>query len=218
MMTSLRYGGFGCWMAALMMLPSLGAARADGLSRGSLKDMYVEPAVPISWQGFYAGLHGGVLSADTAYPGATTPEQSFDGALLGFQAGYNWQFGRIVIRVEADVAFGELNDFVRDGNSLAEDGEISSFGTVRARLGYAFGNFLPYITGGFIWARLEQGITCPDGAAFGVCAVTGPFEVSVKETMVGWTLGAVVGTSTARVDLDLDYVPGWASTTASKLG
>lgn len=232
-------GRLGIWRcaAALMILSCATTARADGLVRGSLKDSYMEPVAPVSWSGFYIGLNGGVLSAATSYPGSETPEQNFEGALLGFQAGYNWQFGRVVAGIEADVGFGKVRDFVRDGSSLTQDGEISSFGSVRARLGYAFGNFLPYITGGFMWARLEQGLTCPSGVAFGSCAVTGPFDVSVKETMVGWTLGAgaeyaisggwslkgevlfgdfdsknfvatlpVVGASTARVDLDLDYV------------
>ena len=144
----------------------------------------------VKWQGFYIGGHGAYLSAETDYTNPATPSQTLEGAMLGLQAGYNWQMGRVVLGVEADVSFGNVNDFIRDGNFLTEDGDMRAFGSVRARLGYSFGNFLPYITGGLMWARLEQGITCPDAAAFGVCAGTGAFDVRSTETLFGWTAGA----------------------------
>ena len=40
-----------------------------------------------------------------------------------------------------------------------------------------------------MWAQLHQGITCPDAAAFGVCAVTGAFDARSTETLTGWTAG-----------------------------
>jgi outer membrane immunogenic protein len=142
------------------------------------------------WQGFYVGAHGAYLSAKTDYENPSTPSQSLQGAMLGIQAGYNWQVGRVVYGIEADAAFGRVNDFIRDGNFLTEDGELRTFGTIRGRLGYSFGNFLPYITAGFMWAHLEQGITCPAAAAFGSCAFTGAFDARSTETFTGWTAGA----------------------------
>ena len=71
-----------------------------------------------NWQGFYIGAHGNQFSASTDYANADTPSQQFGGAMLGLQAGYNWQFGRLVVGAEADIAFGSLNDFIRDGNFL----------------------------------------------------------------------------------------------------
>jgi opacity protein-like surface antigen len=143
----------------------------------------------IKWQGFYIGGHGADLSARTDYENPDTPSQSFRGAMLGLQAGYNWQFGRIVVGAEADVAFGSVNDFIRDGNFLTEDGEITAFGTLRARLGYSFGNFLPYVTGGLMWGYLHQGITCPAGATAGICVATGQFDTRSTEMLTGWTAG-----------------------------
>ena len=35
------------------------------------------------------------------------------------------------------------------------------FGTVRARLGYAMGKFMPYVTAGLAWDRLRENETCP---------------------------------------------------------
>jgi outer membrane immunogenic protein len=142
-----------------------------------------------SWAGFYIGAHGAYVSAETDYINPSTPSQTLEGAMLGLQVGYNWQVGRVVLGAEADVSFGKVNDFIRDGNFLTEDGDLRAFGSVRARIGYSFGNFLPYITGGLMWARLEQGITCPAAAAFGDCVITGAFDVRSTETLTGWIAG-----------------------------
>jgi len=85
---------------------------------------------PVNWTGFYFGGHGAYLSSDTAYPGSTAPSQSFDGALLGLQAGYNWQIGNVVLGAEADISFGNIKDALRDGNFLGYSGKIDTMGTV----------------------------------------------------------------------------------------
>lgn len=151
---------------------------------------YNSSAAATNWQGFYIGAQGDYLGGRTKYPASPdTPQQSYSGALGGIQAGYNWQSGPVVFGLEADLAFGSVDDLVHDGTFLTESGKLSSLGSVRARLGYSFGNLLLYGTGGPAWARLEQGTSCPSGATFGVCAVTGPFNVSVKETLSGWLFG-----------------------------
>ena len=109
--------------------------------------------------------------------------------MLGGQIGYSLQSGSLVYGLEADISFGKLNDFIRDGNYLTESGKISQLGTVRARLGYDMGGWMPYITGGLMWDTLQQNTTCPAGAGFGVCAATGPFSATVTKTFTGWTAG-----------------------------
>lgn len=145
-----------------------------------------------NWQGLYLGVHGAALSADTAYENPATPEQRLRGALIGLQGGYNIQNGRIVIGIEGDVSFGDVDEFIRDGNYLTQSGNLGMTGTLRGRIGYAFDNVLPYLTAGAMWARLEQGSACPAGALFGVCALTGPFNVSSSETFFGWAFGGGV--------------------------
>ena len=151
------------------------------------------PAGDRSWTGLYVGGHGAYLSSDTDYVLPTTPTEALDGALLGLQVGYNWQIGRIVLGAEADISWGNIKDTVRDGNFLAYHGRIDTMSTVRGRLGYSFGDVLPYLTAGWIWAHVEQGVSCADGAAivapFSACAFTGPFKVSPKATMQGWVFG-----------------------------
>ena len=91
------------------------------------------------------------------------------GASYGGFAGINYQFEDVVVGLEADYSY-----FGRSGSSfdriarfrVTSDGflttvalngqastEIQDYGTVRGRLGYAFENFLPYVTGGLAVGR-----------------------------------------------------------------
>lgn len=147
-----------------------------------------------NWSGLYIGAHGGYLSAETNYPNPDTPSQDFDGAVFGPQAGYNFQTGNFVLGFETDASFGNVDDHVNDGNYLKYDGDLKAFGTIRGRLGYAYGDLLPYITAGVAWARVEQGSSCPPGAPpqFSVCGITGAYNVKSTETFWGWTVGGGV--------------------------
>lgn len=156
-----------------------------------------------SWTGFYLGGHGAYFSSDTAYANPTTPTQSLDGALVGLQAGYNWQMGRIVLGAEVDASFGNITDSVRDGNFLSFSGKINTMGTVRGRLGYSFGSVMPYLTAGYAWVELEQGSSCADGALLvaplSACAITGPFStIASKETLHGFVWGGGLEWAIAR--------------------
>jgi outer membrane immunogenic protein len=144
------------------------------------------------WQGFYIGAVGGYGDFDIDFANPATPDQSLDGGLLGGTAGFNFQTGNMVLGIEADWSASNIFTMVRDGNYLTEDSTISSLGTLRARLGVALGTsgeFLPFVTAGYIWDEVEGGLICPAGAGFGVCAITGPFNVRSTETHDGWTYG-----------------------------
>jgi outer membrane immunogenic protein len=147
-------------------------------------------ASKVRWDGFYIGAHGGYLQAGTDYSNPDTPGQDLDGGVFGGQVGYSYQTSHLVFGVEADATFGDLDAHVNDGNYLKYSGDLKAFGTIRARLGYAIGDFMPYITGGLAWARLEQGSSCPAGAPiFSVCFFTGAYDVKSTETFWGWTIG-----------------------------
>ncbi|MCP1550888.1 MULTISPECIES: outer membrane protein [Methylorubrum] len=86
------------------------------------------------------------------------------GASYGVFAGVNYQFEDVVVGLEADYTyFGQSeNTFDRIARTMITKDEflttvnldgysstkIQDYGTVRGRLGYAFGNLLPFITGG----------------------------------------------------------------------
>jgi len=92
--------------------------------------------------------------------------------LMGLQGGYNYMLtNRMVLGVEADASFpafrnlsglsiGGLSNFISPVVGAANYGEnVLSMGTVRGRVGYAPGNWLFYVTGGFAWTYDQLSLT-----------------------------------------------------------
>src|SRR5438034_7703210 len=78
--------------------------------------MKAPPAVIASWAGFYLGAHGGYgwkrddFSQSEnllAAPGSINGIHS-RGGVYGAQAGYNWQFGRVVTGLEIDFSVTDI--------------------------------------------------------------------------------------------------------------
>jgi outer membrane immunogenic protein len=97
-----------------------------------------------NWQGGYVGgFIGGEQSEFTNNSGTPGPfgtETSFMG---GGDLGYNWQNNRVVYGVEGD--FTKFNNSAGQGGVKFTEDWMT---TVRGRLGYSMGRFLPYATGG----------------------------------------------------------------------
>ena len=111
------------------------------------------------WSGFYLGVAAGYGWGQGGADG-DVGKFNFDqsGALGTIFAGYNWQFGRAVAGIEADIGTGNLKSstVTTFGNV---DTELNSMGSVRGRLGFlATPALLLYGTGGFAWANYELGI------------------------------------------------------------
>ena len=113
--------------------------------------------VPFSWSGFYVGVNGGYGWGRSSWsdPVVGTDSGHFNtrGALLGGQLGYNWQLGSVVFGVETDADWANISGNGNGGVCLADAGGVCQtkqtwFGTTRGRIGYAFGRWLPYVTGG----------------------------------------------------------------------
>jgi outer membrane immunogenic protein len=168
MMTKLLRTGVS--LAALMI--AAGAAQAADLPRPYKAPVYVEPI--FSWTGFYLGANAGYMWGSAQWTGGSgTFETSPDGWLAGATLGYNFQTGNIVFGIEGDI------DYVDAKGSGAAICSTCTFkntwlGTVRGRLGYAFGRWLPYITAGGAFGNLE--------------IETGSGEANKMQT--GWTAGA----------------------------
>lgn len=151
-----------------------GASAADlgGGYGGSLKDEPVYAPAPI-WSGYYIGGHLGGLWNDgpsvngkkrwchnedqevtktavsnkTCYPWKDwTKRVSYDhndddtSLVGGVHVGHNWQSGARVFGLEGDVSFADGLDYLA---------------SMRARLGYARGNLLLYLTGGVAFAGFD---------------------------------------------------------------
>ena len=151
--------------------------------------MYAAPI--FTWTGFYAGVNAGAgfrssnsagsdrvfdngngapvppgliadINADLALAGRRGGNDT--GFTGGAQIGYNWQFGALVLGVEADINYldrgngdrgytilnlaGTGNDLTVRGNGKGSD----YFGTLRGRIGYAFDRTMIYATGGLAYS------------------------------------------------------------------
>ncbi|MDP2358934.1 MAG: outer membrane beta-barrel protein [Beijerinckiaceae bacterium] len=158
-----------------------------------------------TWTGFYVGVNGGYGGDKFQYPYggdifgiaySGKPSITSSGALFGAQIGYNWQFAnRWVIGVEADYQWsnieGQVNingAVVGFGNANVTAGsEVTSFGTIRARLGYGWDRALLYVTGGWAYGRVDSAgavALCPAGG--GACFGGG---LSRGTTHNGWVAG-----------------------------
>lgn len=128
-----------------------------------------------------------------------------NGGLGGLQLGYNYQVGSVVYGAEADITWtGQRDSFNFNGvapNLNFEDflyqettaAKLRYMGTVRGRLGYAYGAFLPYLTGGFAWGRMAMDLSwTASQKPAGCCSIfaTRSFAGSEAHTLFGWTVGA----------------------------
>lgn len=122
-------------------------------------------APPYNWTGIYIGAVGsygwgnsqhcqhnpvGFAECDGSFP-----QTNLTGWLGGATIGFNWQWTNWVFGVEGDWSWGKLKGssgttatFGCGGGGATCDTWISSIGTARGRVGYAFDRFLPYLTAG----------------------------------------------------------------------
>jgi outer membrane immunogenic protein len=149
----------------------------------------------LDWSGFYAGVHAGYGwgESDPVAPG--TPTQNPDGVFGGIQLGFDHRFDNdVVVGFVVDASVADIQGSVQDGGPfLVESGDVGSFGTVRARAGYAIGRFLPYVTGGFAWAHGQAKIECLAGAPISSVCGNPPLagvSASDSKTSTGWAAGA----------------------------
>ena len=150
-----------------------------------------EPATPAyNWSGWYVGINGGGGWGDSHWQGIGRVGVS--GGLAGGTAGYNWQFGQVVLGLEGDVDWAGLSGTnalatCPGGSCGTSDTWLS---TVRGRLGYAADRFMPYVTG---------------GAAFSDIRATTPGFIGATNDKAGWTVGAglefaIAGNWTAKAE------------------
>jgi outer membrane immunogenic protein len=145
-----------------------------------------------NWSGFYLGINGGGGWGRSTW--TTTGPFDTSGGLVGGTIGYNYQMNQVVLGVEGDIDWANINGSTNTGcpavggtGCTTGDNWLS---TVRGRLGYAADRFMPYITG---------------GAAFGDIKASGPGLTGTDTTNAGWTLGggiefAIAGHWTAKAE------------------
>jgi outer membrane immunogenic protein len=208
---SMRKCSLGLLGLTLTSVVAIASANAADIYRapegvGGYKD---GPAyVANTWTGFYIGANAGYgrNKSDITYnpPGlpftGVAPAYSAIGSggidsqgfIGGGQAGYNYQFGRIVLGAEVDIdAFNHTGSFNKTGqpagnvplNSVASV-ETDWLATLRGRVGLAFGSVLFYGTGGAAATDLKfkQSNTYQGNGI-------GTESFSLDGTRWGWTAG-----------------------------
>jgi len=178
------------------------------------------PVAPAyNWTGFYIGGHFGYGSgsfgpATNPFPGeAGWLNSSVTGFIGGYQLGYNYQLtNRIVVGLEADISFPSPQDSL-ETQTPAFRTHYNYIATVRPRVGYQVGTFLPYVTGGFAWGSTRVETFDPTGA---------PANAS-SMTHTGWTVGAglewpITGNWTGKFEYDYVDLGKQTFTTPVALG
>lgn len=173
------------------------------------------PVAPFfTWTGYYAGLHAGVVSLRSSVSVSNSLIVNLKGtdnaAMVGFQGGYNRQFGSLVIGAETDFAFTNADSYARSTTRFAQtySGGLTALGTTRARAGFATGNALFFLTAGLAYGSVSSTFYDSDayfastggkwkiGAAFGggVEYAVAP-NLSFKADVLYFDLGRITSTA-----------------------
>lgn len=145
------------------------------------------------WEGMFVGVFGGYgwgtatdVNPEGIFP--TAPDTlALSGWLVGVDAGANFYLSDgIVAGIVGDIAWSDISGTDAAGPTTVD---INWAGSLRGRLGFDGGAFMPYLTGGLAVA----GATINDGTAG-------------SATHIGWTVGAGVEiAATEELSIDLQY-------------
>jgi outer membrane immunogenic protein len=167
------------------------AAFAADIPAKAPKVASVQTAVAANpvWSGWYAGISGGYGWAEVEQTDAipfSSGRYDTSGGLIGATLGANWQSGSVVYGLETDLSWAKIEGSTTgagsptgpcSGSPAHCDSEIRALGSARGRIGLAWGNLLPYITGGLAYAdvRGSEGVAGAGGAG--------------SKWVYGWTIG-----------------------------
>ncbi len=186
-MKRLVLAGIGALAVMTMMGPANAADIARRQAMPTKAPMY---EAPYNWTGFYVGINGGggFGQSDISAP-LSSGSYDTTGGLAGGTIGYNWQMGQTVFGFEGDIDWSGIRGSAPCAGTICET-RNDWLGTARARLGYAFNRFLPFVTGGAAFGSIKTNVT-------GVG--------SADDTRAGWTLGggveaAIAGPWSAKVE------------------
>lgn len=149
-----------------------------------------------NWEGVYLGafIGGASGTASTDEDAIFFEDDSMDvsGWLVGVNAGANFYItDGIVGGIVGDIAWSDISGeetFFDDDYGY----EIDWQGSLRAKLGFDGGAFMPYVTGGLAFAN-------------GTAYTTFEDDFSESSTHIGWTVGAGVEIA-ATDDLSIDIL------------
>jgi len=136
------------------------------------------------WNGPEIGIQGGygfgTSSGSMGLPPGIPYNFSPSGGIAGGHAGYNFQFGQVVLGLEGDAEWADL----RGTHVFTGVGSMNSHlyddASVRGKLGWSFGQILAYGTGGIAFGGVDTHYLNIIGGQF----------MSSGGIRTGWTAGA----------------------------
>jgi outer membrane immunogenic protein len=185
------------------------------------------PPPVFNWTGYYIGANVGYswgsARSEFDFPGipvagvpvgrfSNSDKANLNGAIGGFQAGYNWQTApNWLWGLETDFQWsGEKGSgsfshhdefnfpaglfFLETDQNTRYTAKITWFGTVRGRLGYVMDRFVIFGTGGFAYGNVKVDgssaliTTCCSGPGISPTSTVGS-DFSESKVKGGWTLG-----------------------------
>lgn len=148
-----------CLSASLLALGVASQASAADMVVPAYSPVYskARPLVRVNdWSGAYVGINGGYADSRFALRGTLA-----SGGTFGAQAGYRWQLSNVVLGLEAQGNWADLNKSTHESstaltsvsgilNQNTVDTRIrtNAFGLFTGQIGYAFNNLLIYAKGG----------------------------------------------------------------------
>jgi len=181
-------------MSCVLVAAFLGAANAADLTL-PYKAPPPPPAPISNWTGFYIGVNGGAgwgtsassinLSALAAGLG-TLPVSSHElnGFLGGGQIGYNWQTGNVVLGVEGDGDWANIQGTAPCIVEFSCAANIQWTADATVRLGVLpLSNVLVYVKGGAAWAGVNYTLSS------GALIAPGGISSNLTTTKTGGLLG-----------------------------
>lgn len=189
---------------------SFGAVQAALAADMPVKAVSVPVVAPFSWTGIYVGVQGAGAwgrSNETFFNAPNTAAfqgtQNYDisGGAFGGVLGLNYQMGSIVLGVEGELNWANINGssgVINVGPPNLGDTyntRVNSYGTVKGRIGYAWDRSLVYVNGGGAWGRVRHEYNAANNGG-----AANSFSATNNET--GWTLGA---------GFEYAFAPNWSA-------
>ena len=196
-----------------------GVAAIAFTSSAMAADLIVyEPAAPIvydtpaagAWDGAYIGVFGGYGSGEVDHTGEFDPglfdepgaDLDISGWLIGLRAGADFTASPgFVLGVVGDIAWsdqsgeGTFDDLNFGFDEAVVSYELDWQGSLRGRVGFDAGMFLPYLTGGLAFGHMNHTINIDDDG-----------DQSGDSTYIGFTVGGGVEVAVVEnVSLNLEY-------------
>jgi len=180
------------FLAAMAAFGFVGSANAADMP---VKAPMAPVVAPYNWTGLYLGVQGGYAWGSsvqffTNLGGGSIDRFDINGWVAGGTLGYNWQIQQFVLGIEADYSGSHING---SGPSTATYNcgaicatTVTSFGTLRGRLGFTWSNILIYGTGGLAFASIESNLN----------------NGTVTNWRTGWAAGAGV---------EYGFAPHWSA-------